>query len=166
VRAIVERWAPWLAGAVLVAGVAVFAVTRYTGSSPASLPGPKVQRTLAAFAPAERRAAYVFLDTAVARKHLDRAWHIVAPELKQGMSLDEWKTGTIPVVPYPVAQARVMLRVVDSFTDAARLHVTFVPRSGTQIRSATFALDLRKLGGRWLVSGWQPSSVVGPSAGK
>ena len=36
------------------------------------------------------------------------------------MSLDEWKTGTIPVVPYPVAKAHVTLHVINSFTDRAR----------------------------------------------
>jgi hypothetical protein len=81
------------------------------------------------------------------------------------MTLDEWKTGTIPVVPYPVAQARVILRVASSFTDVARLQVTFVPRSGTKAQAATFTLGLRNVDGRWLVSAWQPSSAVVPHKG-
>ena len=161
-KAIAERWALWLAAAVLVAGVAAFAITRYTGSSSTAAQAHRAAPLVAA----ERRVAYEFLDTAVARKQLERAWSIVTPELKQGMSLDEWKTGTIPVVPYPVAEAKVVLRVVDSFTDTARLRVTFLPRPGAKAQSASFSLDLRNAGGRWLVSSWQPSSVISPQAGK
>ena len=146
----------------LVAGVAAFVSTRYTGS--ASAPAPP--HRAAPLATAELQLVYEFLGTAVARKHLDRAWNIVAPELKQGMSLDEWKTGTIPVVPYPVAQASVAVHTVNSFTDAAHLRVTFAPRAGATVKPATFAVDLRNVDGHWLVSAWQPSSVVGPGAGK
>jgi hypothetical protein len=160
-RAVAERWAPWLAAAVLAAGIAAFAATRDGGSSSAPAPAHRASQLVAA----ERRVAYEFLDTAVARKHLDRAWAIVAPELKQSMTLDEWKTGTIPVVPYPVAQARVILRVASSFTDVARLQVTFVPRSGTKAQAATFTLGLRNVDGRWLVSAWQPSAAVVPHKG-
>jgi hypothetical protein len=160
-KAAAERWAPWLAAAVLAAGIAAFAVTRHSGSSSTPTPPHRASQLVAA----ERRVAYEFVDTAVARKHLDRAWAIVAPELKQGMTLDEWKTGTIPVVPYPVAQAIVTLRVVSSFTDVARLQVTFAPRSGTKAQAATFALGLRNVDGRWLVSAWQPSSAIVPQKG-
>jgi hypothetical protein len=161
-KAVAERWAPWVAAVVLVAGIAAFVATRHSGSSSAPLPPHRASQLVAA----ERRVAQEFLDTAVARKHLDRAWAIVAPELKQGMTLAEWKTGTIPVVPYPVAQAGVALRVVSSFTDVAHLQVTFVPRSGTKAQAATFALGLRKVDGRWLVSAWQPSSAIVPHKGK
>jgi hypothetical protein len=115
---------------------------------------------------AEQRVALEFVATAVARHDLARAWDLVAPELKQGMSEDEWKTGTIPVIPYPVAQARTVIRPVKSFTDTGQLQVSFVPRVGTKARAATFTLDLRKQGGRWLVSSWLPTSTVTPPSGK
>jgi len=165
VQAFARRWAPWLAAAVLVVGVAAFAVVRHNGSG-SSVSTPSLPHRAAPLTAAERRVADEFLATAVARKHLDRAWLIVAPELKQGTSLDEWKTGTIPVVPYPVARANAILHVVNSFTDTARVRVTFVPRSGTAVRAATFMLDLRNEGGHWLVSGWQPASTVIPPSGK
>ena len=161
-RVVLERWAPWLAAAVLVAGIASFVATRH-GGSPSSPPLP---HTAAPLTPAARRVAYAFLDTAVARKHLDRGWDVVAPELKQGMSLDEWKTGTIPVVPYPVADASVVLHVVSSFTDTARLHVSFVPKPGAKVAAASFTLGLHNVGGHWLASSWQPSSTIGPQSGK
>jgi hypothetical protein len=144
VRALAGRWAPWLAVAVLVAGVVAVTVARHNGSDSSTPPHRGAPLTAA-----ERRLANEFLDTAVARKHLDRAWELVAPQLKEGISLETWKTGSIPVVPYPVAQAKVALHTVNSFTDRARLNVNFVP-ARAQGDPATFTLDLQNLDGRWL----------------
>jgi hypothetical protein len=160
-RVLAERWTPWVAAAVLVAGIAAFAVTRLDRSSPVPAPPHRAAKLTAA----ELQVAHAFLDTAVARKHLDRAWAIVAPELKDGMSLEEWKKGTIPVVPYPVGEADVTLKPVDSFTDVAQLRVTFVPHAGTKAAAATFLLGLRNVDGHWLASAWQPSSPVAPHKG-
>jgi hypothetical protein len=157
-----QRWAPWVAVAVLVAGVVAYGVTKLSDSTPAAA----LPHRVAPLAAAERTVAREFVDTAVARKHLDRAWEITAPELKQGMSLDEWKTGTIPVVPYPVEQAVAQLKVVSSFTDTAQLTVNFLPRAGTKVQPASFRLDLRNVDGRWLVSSWLPSAAIVPPKGK
>jgi hypothetical protein len=162
VRTLAERWVPWLAGGVLIAGIGAYALTHWGKSSS----GPVIVQRATPLAPAERRVATEFVDTAVARKHLDRAWAISGPELKQDLSLSEWKTGSIPVVPYPVAEAKVLLRTVDSFTDAARLRVSFVPRAGAKATAATFILGLTKVNGHWVVNSWDPSSVVEPQQGK
>jgi hypothetical protein len=158
----VERWTPWIAAAVLAAGVVAFAITKLSDSHAA----PASASRAAPFTQAERSVAREFVATAVARKQLDRAWQIAAPELKQGMSPAEWRTGTIPVVPYPVSQAVARLRVIDSSTDAAQVAIDFLPRSGTTAQAATFRLGLRKVGGAWLVSSWAPSAAVGPPQGK
>jgi hypothetical protein len=158
----VQRWAPWAAGVVLVAGIVAFAVTKLSDSTPAAAPPHRV----APLAAGEREVALEFIDTAVARKHLDRAWEITAPELKQNMSLAEWKTGTIPVVPYPVDQAVARLKLVSSFTDTAEFQVSFLPRTGVKTKAAAFQLDLRKVDGKWLASSWLPSAVVVPPKGK
>jgi hypothetical protein len=160
-RALAERWLPWLAAAVLVAGITAFAVTRLDRTSAAPPPPHRAARLSAA----ELQVAHTFLDTAVARKHLDRAWGIVAPELKQGLTLAEWNTGTIPVVPYPVGEAKATLKPVESFTDVAQLRVTFVPHAGTKAAAATFTLGLRNVDGHWLASAWQPTSPVAPHKG-
>jgi hypothetical protein len=157
---LVQRWAPWVAVAVLVAGVVAFAVSRLADSPVAAPPHRPAPITAV-----ETRIAREFIDTAVARKHLDRAWAITAPELKQGMSLEEWRTGTIAVVPYPVEQAVVRLKVASSFTDTAQIHVSFLPRTA-KASAASFRLDLRKVDGTWLVSSWQPSAAVVPPKGK
>jgi hypothetical protein len=70
------------------------------------------------------------------------------------------------VVPYPVAQATVMLHAANSFTDVARFDVTFLPKPGTKAKPQTFLLDLRNVDGHWLVSAWQPSEQIRPKKGK
>jgi hypothetical protein len=158
----IQRWAPWIAVAVLVAGIVTFAVTKLSDSTPAAAPPHR----LAPLAPVERTVAREFIDTAVARKHLDRAWAITAPELKQDLTHAQWMTGTIPVVPYPVDQAVGQLKLVSSFTDVAQFTVNFLPRTGAKAQPATFRLDLRKVDGKWLVSSWLPSAAVVPPSGK
>jgi hypothetical protein len=161
VRTVVDRWAPWIAGAVLVAGVASYAAVRFTGDE--ATPPPHEKSKLL---PVERQVALEFVNTAVARKNLARAWDLAAPELKHDTTRDEWLAGTLRVVPYPVAQATVMLHAVSSFTDTARFNVTFLPKPGTKVDPQTFLLDLRKVGDSWLVSAWTPSERVRPKKGK
>ena len=158
----VERWAPWVAAAVLVAGVVAFAVVKLTESKPPAAPPHRAAPVTAV----ERSVAREFIETAVARKHLDKAWTIVAPTLKQNMTLAEWMTGTIPVVPYPVDQAVARLKLMSSFTDTARFTVSFLPRAGTRAQPAAFRLDLSSVNGKWLVSSWLPSAAIVPPSGK
>jgi hypothetical protein len=158
----VQRWAPWVAVAVLVAGVVAFAVTKLTDSTPAAA----LPHRTAPLAAGERKIAIEFIDTAVARKNLARAWDISAPELKQDLTLDEWETGTIPVVPYPVGQAVARLKLVNSFTDTAEFEVSFLPRAGSKAKAASFQLGLRNIDQRWLVSSWLPTAAIVPPSGK
>jgi hypothetical protein len=150
---LLDKWAPWLAGAVLIAGVCAYVATRLVsgGTAATSRPVP--------LGADQRRVAVEFVQTAVARRQLAKAWTLVAPELKHGMTLAEWKTGSIPVVPYKVAGTQLRLAPVDSFTDHADVDVTFL-RAGA---GDTFRLGLRNVGGRWLVSSWVPASAVTPN---
>ena len=42
-----------------------------------------------------------FVRTAVRRNDLAASWHLIHPNLKQGMTKEQWLTGDIPVVPFP-----------------------------------------------------------------
>lgn len=150
-RAFLDRWAPWLAGAVLVAGVASYVATRVVGGGAAA---PAVASLPSGLAPAERQVALEFVRTAVARTDLAKAWTLVAPDLKQGMTLAQWKTGSIPVVPAKVSGEPIRVQVVTSFTDHAELDVL--------LGAAAYRLGLQQVGGRWLVSSWVPAHVVSP----
>jgi hypothetical protein len=146
---------------VLVAGIAAFAATRLGGTSPA----PAAARA-APVDPAAVQVAHVFLSTAVARKNLDAAYEIVAPDLKEGMTPKEWETGTIPVVPYPVAEAKTQLKPLASFTDSALFQVTFTPLPASTAKPGAFVLSERKVGGQWLVDSWTAKSSIGAPSSK
>ena len=153
-----SRWAPWLSGAVLVAGICAYAVTRLASGG-----GTAVPQNTVPLDPQARAVAREFVATAVARKDLPRAWTLVAPRLKQGLTLAQWKTGTIPVQPYPVAAAAARYTVQTSYPASAALRVTFVPPPASSTPASAFVLELQRIHGRWLVSSWTPLSVLRPS---
>jgi hypothetical protein len=162
-RAGVERWAPWVAGLVLVASSAGYTVTRLgpvdAPQADASAPQPQVRLD-----PKASLVARAFVQTAVARHDLRGAWWLVAPSLTGGMSAEEWRTGSIPVESYPVARAHVSYRTKLSYSDHALLAVTLQPRSGARPRQ--FLLGLHRGGrGPWLVTSWSAVSTVAPAPG-
>jgi hypothetical protein len=157
VKARLSRWAPWLSGAVLVAGVCAYAVTRFASGGGSAVPPKTVPLD-----PQARTVARAFVDTAVARKDLARAWTLAAPGLKQGLTLAQWKTGSIPVQPYPVAKAAARYTVQSSFPGVASLRVSFLPPPASSTPAGDFTITLQRLHGRWLVSSWTPLSVVQP----
>jgi hypothetical protein len=161
-RSRIERWLPWIAGAVLVAGIAAFTVSRLSEGGSPTAAAPK-QVPLAA---AAKRAAFRFVETAVARKDLAESYRLVTPTLRQGMSLAEWKTGTIPVQPYPVSEAAQRWHVRNSYPTSAQLEVAFVPKKGSSAGTEVFAVGLRKLGGRWLVDSFQPRGAIHAPSGQ
>jgi hypothetical protein len=106
-----------------------------------------------------------FVKTAVARQNVDRSWTLVSPALKAGFTREEWRHGDIPVVPYPVAQARWKLDY--SYTDAVGLQVLLYPQAGSGMRPNLFVMELKPSGDakhrRWLVDSWTPSGVANPA---
>src|SRR5919109_5444522 len=60
------------------------------------------------FRPASRRAVRKvlarFISTAVARCRVGDSWELAGPALRQDISRAEWRTGDIPIVPYPAAK--------------------------------------------------------------
>jgi hypothetical protein len=143
---------------VLVAGLAAFAVSRIDNDGSSGAAPPK-QVPLSA---AAKQVAFRFVDTAVARKHLAESYRLVTPTLRQGMTLAQWKTGTIPVQPYPVGEAAQRWHIRNSYPDSAQLEVAFIPKPGTSADTGLFAVGLRKLDGRWLVDSFQPRESITP----
>lgn len=106
-----------------------------------------------------------FVKTAVARRNVERSWPLVSPNLKAGYTREEWRHGDIPVVPYPVAQARWKLDY--SYADAVGLQVLLFPESGSGMRPNLFLMELKPVGEskhrRWVVDSWTPSGVANPA---
>jgi hypothetical protein len=100
-----------------------------------------------------------FLQTAVARKNLAVAWKLAGPHVRAGLTLKQWMTGSIPVVPFKVdAHTSARMAIDFSYKNRAQLEV-FVenPRE----KGAIFYAVLIKRNGNWLVDGWVPRVDVG-----
>ena len=161
-RSFLDKWALWIGIAVLVAGVAAYAATRLASNgnsnaaSTVTQAGPSV-----ALDPQARAVAKDFVATAVARKNLVEAWNLAAPVMRQNLTLAQWKTGTIPVQPYPVGQAAAQYTVASSHPDSASLRVVFTPPPGSSTQAGDFMITLDRSSGKWLVTSWVPREIVG-----
>jgi hypothetical protein len=100
--------------------------------------------------------ARVFVETAVARESPERAYELVGPMLKGGLSREQWKSGNIPVVYYPVDEARWN---VEYATDVeVGLTVLLFPKPGADLRPTVFNMALAPQQGQrgWLITAWSP----------
>jgi hypothetical protein len=108
----------------------------------------------------ERRMLAVasrFVDSAVARKEVDRSWDLASPELRAGFTRKGWDGGNLPVPPYPVGQAKFRLEYED--TEGVGLSVSLSPAKGSRDAPGDYLIGLHPLGSgkrrHWVVDSWQ-----------
>ena len=111
--------------------------------------------------PEARQIAVKFIRTAVVRKNLRQAWAISGPGIRQDLTLKEWMTGNIPVVPYPESAVNASPVKVDwSYPNDVSLEVVMEPKPGSRAEPQTFFIGLKKFGSganaKWLVNYWAP----------
>jgi hypothetical protein len=154
---------PWIAGLVLAIGVAAFIQSRTDtndtketfqrgqvddrSKQPKAVPVPQ----------AARQAAVTFLQTAVARKNLAKAWAVAGPGIRQGQSYRDWLKGEIAVVPYPgESMDKAPIKVDWSHSNSIGLSVALLPRKGSAEKPQVFNMELKRAGNRWVVDSWVP----------
>ena len=110
------------------------------------------------------QVATTWILGAVTRNDLAGTFALTDPDIRGSMSREEWESGDIPVVPYPVGELSTRAtggeasRVADRSTarDAAR----FPRRSRSTVAAVTFILGLKRVGTgstrRWVVNYWSP----------
>jgi len=92
-----------------------------------------------------RRVAGRFIQTAVARKDLAESYELTHPELRQGMTKQEWLTGNIPVSPYPIEKIETAtFKVDESYPNEAILEVALLPPTNAKLKPAIFFIGLKK----------------------
>ncbi len=78
------------------------------------------------------------------RKNLREAWAISGPSIKQNMTLKQWMTGEIPVVPYPNAAVNESPVKVDwSSPNDVSLPVVMQPGKGSKEKPQVFFIGLK-----------------------
>jgi hypothetical protein len=113
--------------------------------------------------PEVRSTIRTFLATAVARKHLDASWGVIAPSMRKGYTFKSWSHAkALPVVPYPIAD----VDSTDYFLDYAStkeilLEVGVSAPPSAKMRPTSFQLGLVPvLAGKdkkvWRVNYWMP----------
>jgi hypothetical protein len=163
-----NRALPWIAGIVLVAGVLAFWQTQVRADSnketfsDQTVTNAAPQKTVD-LAPEARQVVVEFVKTAVVRKDLDRAWEISGPQIRQNMSLKEWRTGNIPVVPYPNAEVKNSpVKITWSYPNEAGLEIVLQPKNGSKEKPQLFFVGVKKVGSgstaKWVVDYWAPYS--------
>lgn len=107
-----------------------------------------------------------FVTHAVARREVGEAYDLTAPSLRGGLTRAQWRSGTIPVVPFPVEEARWKLEYSDE--DAIGLQVLLFPTAGSGQRPELFNMELAATGEgtkqRFLVTSWSPTGMAGGGA--
>lgn len=131
-------------------------------NEPAQLYDPSsVVKTLPA---ADRRAIDRtlgrFVEDGMGRRDLAAAYRLASPALRGGLTLRQWTSGKVPVYPYvarPGSSKGWELRFREG--NLAALEVFLYPAPREQTGPITVSVDMRKIGGRWLVDGLAPTAV-------
>jgi len=168
-----RRRLTWL-GVLLVVGGAIAAAVivlpddngdRLPAAGPGNVttvpPAPKEVKLRKVDEAAARDTAAKFVATAVLRRHVENSWELTAPVMKSGFTREQWKTGEIPVVPFPAKELdQVRWRLDYSIADHVSLQVSMLPRQNSTAKALTFEMELVRTGPpasrRWLVDYWAP----------
>jgi hypothetical protein len=104
-----------------------------------------------------------FVTHAVARREVEEAYDLTAPSLRGGLTRGQWRSGEIPVVPFPVREARWKLEFSDE--DGIGLQVLLFPPARSGLKPELFNMELAAQGKgakqRFLVTSWSPSGLAG-----
>lgn len=170
-----QKWLYWVSGIVFAAGlIAIITVFATRGnSSPVSNPqvttpssnngGGVASNKHVKASPEALQTARKFLETAVLRKNLAASYNLVGPNLKNGFTLKQWKTGNITVIPFPAQNAKTTALIVKySHPTDLLLQLVLVAKPGALAnkRQLQFNLELNKIHGRWLVNQFTPQYIV------
>jgi hypothetical protein len=104
-----------------------------------------------------------FVPAAVARRNPADAYAVSTPNLRGQATARQWRTGDIPVHPFP-ARGRAFhgWTVNYAMRDHVNLDLLVMPDLRKERRPIAFTIDLEKIRGRWLVDAVLPIAVFAP----
>ena len=117
--------------------------------------------------PADRRELFEiatrFVRSAVARKHLGTAWHMLGPEMRAGQTRQSWNTGFNNVIPFP-AIGIANWDIAYAYKDDVAIDLAVVGAKTSAWAGKTFTIELKRYKSHpkeWLVAAWVPKGVGG-----
>jgi hypothetical protein len=171
-----NRWLLVLAAVVLAAGIVAILVTQIgnkTGSTenvnptgpPISSAAPKAQKNIRFPAPAWK-VAREFVINATQRKNLARTYALSDANVHGGATLEQWKTGNIPVPYFPTAKiVRYNFKNTNfAHPRDAAVNLILIPTNKSGMRPTPFQVEVVKVGhganAHWVVDYF--GSMTGP----
>ena len=163
-----NRYLMWFSGLVLAAGVAFLLIKLVPGNDKTQVGADKGfvataageepaaderegrcrSRRTSELDPEVRATIRTFLATAVARRHLDKSWAVIAPSMKQGYTFQSWSHAkALPVVPYPIENVDSTQYYLDyASTKEILLEVGVSAPAAKKMRPVAFQLGLVRRG--------------------
>jgi hypothetical protein len=143
--------------AIVMASVAALAA-----AAPAAAKQPRLS-------PADRAAINetldVFVNHAVKRKDVAKAYDVVTPTLRDGRTRAQWPNGSIPVYPYPAAGTQFHKWTIQYKTkDEVAIELILSPRARYKRKLGQFVFHvyLQPRNGKWLVDGFMLGATFAP----
>jgi hypothetical protein len=177
----ISRWLFVIAAVVLAAGIIAIIATRVGGggsSSSNSAPAENVNPTGPAIPDIEKaqknirfpaaawKVVQQFVYSAASRRNLARSYTLADESMRGGLTLNQWKSGNIPVNYFPASE---IIRYNWKNTNFAHpreaaVNVILVPPKGSNQRPGPFIIFVKKFGdganARWKVDYF--GAVQGP----
>lgn len=104
-----------------------------------------------------------FIQTAVVRKHLGRAWELLAPEMRRGQTRQEFVSGNNNVVPFD-AVGIAAWHTAYMYPNDVGFDIALIGSRTNTFAGKTFTIELKRYPQhpkRWLVASWVPRGVGG-----
>jgi hypothetical protein len=152
-----NRWLLVLGAVVLAAGIVAVVATligNKSGSSenvnptgPVISDSPKPQKNIR-FPVAGWKVAREFIMGATQRQNLARAYELADANVRGGLTLEQWKTGNIPVPYFPTAK---IIRYNFKNTNFAHprdaaVNLILIPKKNSGARTTPFQVEVVKVG--------------------
>lgn len=104
-----------------------------------------------------------FVPAAVARRDPAGAYAVSTPNLRSQATAKQWRTGDIPVHPFP-ARGRTFhgWTVNYAMRNHVNLDLLVMPDLKKELRPIAFTIDVEKVKGEWLVDAVLPIAVFAP----
>jgi hypothetical protein len=96
----------------------------------------------------------------VTRRDPEASWDLVTPNLRNGTTRGDWRTGDIPVYEYRTPLKKVeMWNYALTARDDVLGNVILTPPKGADVGPIDFSVEVRRAGGKWRVDSFYPVQI-------
>jgi hypothetical protein len=141
----VRRWV-----VTLVVGAAALAAAAPAAAAPPTIPQPDRGQIM--------QLLRTFVPEAAGRVHPGRARFLATPQMRALATPAQWRSGDLPVFPFPVGDAQYGIRPITVTPDDVTFDLMLHPKAGSGAGVAVYTAEVKKIGGRWLVNEMFPTA--------